>query len=117
MSVSTSIPFSEFVKNVINEKQQQFIEVSDFIWAHPEIRFEEKQSSDALKEALLKEGFEVQSPVAGLDTGFVASYGSGHPIVAILGEYDALEGLSQQKGTSKQGPIVEGGYGYGCGHN
>ncbi|MEH7122224.1 M20 family metallopeptidase [Bacillus sp. JJ1773] len=109
--------FSQFVKNAINDKKQQFIEVSDFIWAHPEIRFEEKQSSNAMKDALMKEGFEVQSPVAGLDTGFVASYGSGHPIVAILGEFDALEGLSQKKGTLKNAPIVEGGHGHGCGHN
>ena len=102
---------------MIHKKKQQFIEVSDFVWAHPEIRFKEKQSSDALKEALMKEGFEVESAVAGLDTGFVASYGSGHPIVAILGEFDALEGLSQQKGISKQEPIIEGGNGHGCGHN
>lgn len=115
MSVTNS--YSQFVKNVINEKQQDFIEVSDYIWAHPEIRFEEEQSSNALKEALKKEGFKVESPVAGLDTAFVATYGSGSPIVAILGEFDALEELSQQKATAKQVPIVEGGYGHGCGHN
>lgn len=117
MSNSTSISLSQFVKNVINKKRQQFIKLSDFIWKHPEIRFEEEKSSNAMKEALMKEGFEVQSPVAGLDTGFVASCGSGHPIVAILGEFDALEGLSQQKGISKHVPILKGGHGHGCGHN
>lgn len=112
-----SASLSQFVKQVIQDKKDEFIKVSDFIWEHPETRFEEKRSSAALQRSLEEEGFQVQAGVAGLDTGFIASYGSGHPIIAILGEFDALEDLSQQKGMSEQMPIVKGGNGHGCGHN
>ena len=68
-------------------------------------------------QALEKEGFQVERNVAGLQTGFIGSFGSGKPVVAILGEFDALPGLSQKKGLTENEPISAGGHGHGCGHN
>lgn len=68
-------------------------------------------------KTLEKEEFTVQRGVAGMKTVFMASYGEGKPIIAILGEYDALDGLSQEGGITEQKPIVSGGSGHGCGHN
>src|SRR5690625_2320808 len=113
----TMTSYAQFVKDAILNRKEKLIKLSDFIWEHPEVRFEEEKSSAALKAALEEEGFSIQAPVAALDTGFVASFGTGHPIVAILGEFDALENLSQQKEVPKHAPIVDGAHGHGCGHN
>src|SRR5690606_33893565 len=63
------------------------------------------------------EGFTLERDVAGLETGFVASFGGGKPVVGILGEYDALSGLSQKSGSKSYDPIIPQGNGHGCGHN
>lgn len=105
------------VSKLIEEKREQFIALSDQIWEVPELYFEERQSSAYLIAALKNEGFEVEQGVAGLETAFVGSYGSGKPVVAILGEFDALAGLSQKKGLTHHDPVVAGGNGHGCGHN
>ncbi|BAN94771.1 amidohydrolase [Plautia stali symbiont] len=83
----------------------------------PETRFEETQSSALLADALAQEGFEVERGVGGLDTAFIAAIGHGQPVIAILGEFDALAGLSQQAGWATPNPLVENGNGHGCGHN
>ena len=106
-----------FINNIIEQKREKFISLSNQIWDNPEIRFEEHQSAETLCNALEEEGFQVEKDVAGLETAFIGSYGSGKPVVAILGEFDALEGLSQKKGLIHQAPITENGYGHGCGHN
>ncbi|WP_043931488.1 M20 family metallopeptidase [Bacillus sp. EB01] len=106
-----------FISDYIEKRKVTFIQLSDKIWATPEPYFEEYKSSDYLCHALAEEGFQVEKDVAGLQTGFIGSYGSGKPLVAILGEYDALPGLSQKKGLTKNEPITAGGYGHGCGHN
>ena len=62
-------------------------------------------------------GFEVESPLAGVQTGFKATYGSGRPVIGILAEYDALTGLSQVAGRDPPGELVKNGCGHGCGHN
>lgn len=105
------------VSNIIEEQKEKWTTLSDKIWEVPELFFEEHQSSAYLSEALEKEGFAVERGVAGLETAFVASFGTGKPVVAILGEFDALAGLSQKKGVSRHEPIEEGGNGHGCGHN
>lgn len=107
----------KLVAQLIEQKRDLFITVSDKVWETPEIYFEEHQSAEILCEALEAEGFAVTKGIAGLETGFVASFGSGKPVVAILGEYDALTGLSQKKGRVQNDPIVPGGHGHGCGHN
>lgn len=107
----------EIISALIEKKRDAFITVSDQIWETPEIYFEEHRSAEYLCHALEAEGFHVEKGIAGLDTGFVASFGSAGPVVAILGEYDALTGLSQKKGMVTNDPIISGGHGHGCGHN
>ena len=106
-----------FISDYIEKRRETFIRLSDKIWETPEIYFEEFQSAEYLCQALEEEGFQVERDVAGLQTGFIGSFGSGKPVVAILGEFDALPGLSQKKGLTKNEPISAGGHGHGCGHN
>ncbi|MET3291227.1 UNVERIFIED_CONTAM: aminobenzoyl-glutamate utilization protein B [Brevibacillus sp. OAP136] len=101
----------------IENKQEKLIRISDQIWGYAETRFEETQSAALLCQALEEEGFAVEKGIANMPTAFVASYGSGSPVVAILGEYDALSGLSQEKGLPTEQAIQAGGNGHGCGHN
>lgn len=86
------------------------------IWRQAELGFKEVNSSALLQEQLKAHGFEVKNNVAGMPTGFVASYGSGSPVIGILAEFDALPGLSQDTVPYRK-PIVENGTGHGCGHN
>ncbi len=86
----------DFIDRYIDQHQARFSALSDAIWDVPETRFEETQSSALLADALAQEGFEVERGVGGLDTAFIASIGHGQPVIAILGEFDALAGLSQQ---------------------
>jgi len=91
--------------------------LSDAIWGYAETGFEEHASSAALRVALEAEGFSVESPLAGIDTAFVASFGSGKPVIALLGEFDALPSSSQAAGRWHRMETVPGGNGHGCGHN
>ena len=86
------------------------------IYEYAEPGYMEYKSSELLINHLEENGFEVQRGVAGMPTAFVASYGSGKPVLAVLAEYDALPGLSQDT-SPENNPVVEGGYGHGCGHN
>ena len=105
------------ISNSIERKKDKFIALSNKIWEVPELHFEEHHSSAYLIVALEEEGFQVERGVAGLQTAFIGSFGTGKPVVGILGEYDALPGLSQKKGLTYPDPIIEGGNGHGCGHN
>ena len=87
------------------------------VWETPELALEEKRSAATLADALLKEGFKVAWGAGGLPTAFVATAGSGSPVVGFLAEYDALPGLSQTAGTATREPVVQDGPGHGCGHN
>jgi aminobenzoyl-glutamate utilization protein B len=91
--------------------------VAKRVWDAPETAFGEKRSSAALAEALKQEGFKVVWGAGGGETAFVATAGSGAPIVGLLAEYDALPGLSQVAGQTRQSPVVQDGAGHGCGHN
>ncbi|MFC1556590.1 amidohydrolase [candidate division KSB1 bacterium] len=90
--------------------------LSDKIWEYAELPMEEYQSSRLLADALEQQGFSVERDIAGMPTAFIASYGSGEPIMGFLAEYDALPGLSQKKLPYKE-PLVIDGDGHGCGHN
>jgi aminobenzoyl-glutamate utilization protein B len=104
------------ILGAVDKKSQLLIEVSDALWEYAEIALLEYKSSKFLTDVLEKEGFKVEREVAGLPTAFVASYGSGKPIIGILAEYDALPGLSQDSTAFKKAR-VEGEAGHGCGHN
>jgi aminobenzoyl-glutamate utilization protein B len=105
------------IEEVIEAKRDTFIDISDRIWEYAETRFEEYQSAELLCQALEQEGFSVEREVGGIKTAFIGSFGSGKPVIGILGEYDALSGLSQHKNSSQKEPLLERGNGHGCGHN
>ena len=92
-------------------------EVSERIWGFSETALQETKSAALLLDVLEKEGFSVTRGVAGMPTAFVASAGTGAPVIGILAEYDALPGLSQAAGAPKKTPRAEGAPGHGCGHN
>ena len=91
-------------------------EVSRRIWEFAELGFQENQSAGLLKSELRAAGFSLAENVAGMPTAFTAAWGQGKPVIAIMGEYDALPGLSQDS-TPERKPLVNGGPGHGCGHN
>ena len=86
------------------------------IWRYAEPGYQETRSSKRLIDLLSEHDFAIQSPIAGMPTAFVASRGSGEPVIAFLAEYDALPGLSQQA-SPVQSPRPEAKYGHGCGHH
>lgn len=102
--------------NWITKNQSRLTEISEKIWKFAEVGLQEYKSSSLLSETLDREGFTVQRGVAGMPTAFVASYGKGKPVIGVLGEYDALPGLSQ-KAIPKKEPVTSGAPGHGCGHN
>lgn len=99
------------------ETAAKFGRISDAIWSYAELGLQEHKSSALLIRTLEEAGFTVEKGLAGMPTCFVASYGTGRPVVGILVEYDALPMLSQQGRNPKQTPVVAGAPGHGCGHN
>jgi len=106
----------DFVVSWIDDHCKAFYGYSNAIWSFAELGFSEFLSSRLLMDLLKERGFRVQEGVAGMPTAFIASWGSGKPVIGISGEYDALPGLSQHVGAEKN-PVVEGAPGHGCEHN
>ena len=102
--------------SVLDEKASLLNAVSDDIWAHPETAFTEFYSAGRLKQALRDEGFAVEENLAGIETAFSGRFGQGRPVIGVLGEFDALSGLSQVGGVTKK-ESAGGACGHGCGHN
>ena len=102
--------------DLLDEKQDFLFSVSDSIWDNPETDYTETVFSGILMDALKKEGFTVTSGLAGIPTAFSGSYGSGSPVIGILGEFDALSGLSQKACATEKEALEPGGNGHGCGH-
>lgn len=100
----------------VEKHQTELIGLSDKIWAYAETALKEFKSSKELADYAEGQGFKVTRNVAGMPTAFVAEFGSGKPIIGILGEYDALPGISQ-KAQATQEPLQAGAAGHGCGHN
>ena len=100
----------------VDRHAAQLTELSDRIWAYAEIALREHKSAAALADFAEKQGFNVQRGVAGMPTAFVATYGEGRPVIGVMGEFDALPGLSQ-KAVAEKTPLAEGAGGHGCGHN
>ncbi len=94
-----------------------FEKIADQIWEYAELSLKEHASAALYCEKLRELGFTVTEKLGGIDTAFCGSYGSGKPVIGILGEYDALSGLSQKAGVCTHDPLVPGGSGQGCGHN
>ena len=84
----------------LDRRAETLFSIGDAVWDHPETDYTEEQSSAILKQALEQEGFTVQSNLDGIPTAFSGTYGSGAPVIGILGEFDALSGLSQKAGIT-----------------
>ncbi|MHC1948359.1 amidohydrolase [Bradyrhizobium sp. UFLA06-06] len=108
---------SDAIWHIAEEKAPAFHKLSDDIWEKPELNFQERAASAAHQEILRAQGFRVQTNVAGLPTALMGEAGKDGPVVAILGEFDALPGLSQEAGVVVRKPLIPGGNGHGCGHN
>ena len=105
------------IYQAVDAKSALLTELSDEIWGYAELSMEEFQSAAAYVRILRAEGFEVEENLCGIPTAFLGRYGSGKPVIGILGEYDALSGLSQEAWATEKKPLAEGGCGQGCGHN
>jgi len=103
--------------SAIDANRDRLYGMSDSIWDHPEVCYHEAYAAGLFCQALREEGFEVRTRQAGIETAFSGSFGHGSPVIGILGEFDAVPGLSQAAGIAAQKAIVEGGAGHGCGHN
>jgi aminobenzoyl-glutamate utilization protein B len=107
----------DFVEDILTARQQMFCDIADEIWDHPETRFEEFWSAERLAGALEAEGFRVTREAGNIPNAFIACVGQGKPVIAVLGEYDALAGLSQQAHCAEPTSATPGANGHGCGHN
>jgi aminobenzoyl-glutamate utilization protein B len=118
-AASTQQPISINKKAVlasVDKHQQGLISLSNQVWAFAEIAMRETKSARVLSDYAEANGFKVQRGVAAIPTAFVAEYGSGRPIIGVLGEFDALPGLSQKALPFKEA-LLNGAPGHGCGHN
>lgn len=106
-----------FIDDAIEADRQRYTDIADQIWDHPETRFEEFWSAEHLASALESAGFTVTRNVGNIPNAFIASFGQGKPVIALLGEYDAPAGLSQQAGCAQPTSVTPGENGHGCGHN
>jgi aminobenzoyl-glutamate utilization protein B len=102
---------------VVDAKRWPFEALSDRVWGMPEILYTEVRSSAEHRQMLEAEGFRTVAGLAGIPTAVMGEAGAGGPVIAILGEYDALPGLSQEAGVAEHRPVEAGGHGHGCGHN
>jgi aminobenzoyl-glutamate utilization protein B len=100
----------------IDARRADLVSLADQVWAFAETALRETRSAALLADYAEKQGLRVERGVAGMPTAFVASYGQGRPVIAVLGEYDALPGLSQ-KAVPERAVLAQGAPGHGCGHN
>ncbi len=106
----------DYVRQAIEDRAPAYSEVAMQIWNFAELGYQEEKSSSLLQEQLREEGFELTAGVAAMPTAFVATYGIGRPIIAILAEFDALPGLSQAAAPYRQPAVVDAA-GHACGHH
>src|ERR1700758_2035582 len=95
----------------------RFTALADRVWGMPEVCYTEARSSAEHLAELRHQGFRITENIADIPTAMMGEWGEGGPVIAFLGEYDALPGLSQEAGIAEPRPIEAGGHGHGCGHN
>jgi aminobenzoyl-glutamate utilization protein B len=108
---------TEAIWDLIDAKREDFLALSDRVWATPEICYTEFKSVAEHTAMLGEQGFRVTEDYCGIPTAVMGEAGEGGPVIAILGEYDALPGLSQEAGVAEYRPLPGNGNGHGCGHN
>lgn len=104
------------VYDAVQRRREELLDLARDLWEHPELSLQEERSAQVLRDFLADAGFAIETGQGGMPTAFVASAGSGDTTIGILGEYDALPGLSQTS-TASPDPVEAGGPGHGCGHN
>lgn len=107
----------ETIWSIVDAKKEAFIKLADRVFDTPETLYKEFQSVKEHIYTLETEGFKITEHICGMPTAVIGEAGDEGPIIAILGEFDALPGLSQEPGVAEYKPIAEGGDGHGCGHN
>jgi aminobenzoyl-glutamate utilization protein B len=108
---------TEEIWRLVDTNKDDFEALSDRVWGMPELCYGEFRSCAEHTAMLQRQGFRVTENVAGIPTAVMGEAGEGGPVIAILGEYDALPGLSQEAGVAEPKPLPGDGYGHGCGHN
>lgn len=103
--------------DAIEKHRLELEALSDAIWEHPQVGYQETYAANAFCRFLEKSGFQVEQNLAGIPTAFCASYGSGAPVIGLLGEFDALPGMSQKANCFQKSAVEEDAPGHGCGHN
>lgn len=106
-----------WIDGFIKSREEEFTGLSREIWKYAETGMEEVKSASALCRVLKENGFRVETDLAKIPTAFAGSFGEGRPVIGFLGEFDALEGLSQSAGIAVKEPEPACGNGHGCGHN
>ena len=109
--VAKMTPEKKTALDWIDKNKSAHDEIAIYIWEHPELCFVEFKSAAKLQKYLYENDFKIEKGISGMETAFIASWGSGNPVIGFLGEYDALPNLSQES------PIAKGAPGHGCGHN
>jgi aminobenzoyl-glutamate utilization protein B len=108
---------TEKIWELVDTRKDDYEALSDRVWEMPELAYGEHRSAAEHRSMLEREGFRIEEHLAGIPTAVMGEAGDGGPVIAILGEYDALPGLSQVAGIAEQRELVAGGNGHGCGHN
>lgn len=106
----------EKLVKLIEENAKTYENLSDAVWESPELCYRETTAAALHVDALKAAGFKVTYPAYGINTAYLAEFGEGCPVIALLSEYDALDGMSQEADANIRKPIVQGGPGHGCGH-
>jgi aminobenzoyl-glutamate utilization protein B len=117
MLASAEMQHDQDVWRLVDAKRDLLIALSDRVWGMPELAYGERRSAAEHVAVLEHEGFRVTTGVAGIPTAVVGEAGDGGPVIALLGEFDALPGLSQEAGVTEPRPVEASGNGHGCGHN
>ncbi|WP_376092086.1 M20 family metallopeptidase [Roseomonas sp. CCTCC AB2023176] len=107
----------EQVWRAVDERRDDYAAFSDRVWDMPEIAYTEARSAAEHVTMLEKEGARITTGLAGIPTAVMGEWGEDGPVIAILGEYDALPGLSNEAGVAEHRPIPGDGHGHACGHN
>lgn len=106
----------QLINEAVKEREEAISRINRTVWQHAELGYQEEKSAKAIANAMEEDGFQVTMGLAGIPTAFSASWGNGKPVIGILGEFDALPGLSQKAGVACQKPVEGTDTGHGCGH-
>ena len=103
--------------SAVDEIEEMLCSMSDALWDHSQVKFQETYAAELFETKLQEEGFTVKKELGGIPTAFSGTFGSGRPVIGLLGEFDALPGMSQEAGILEKKAVKEGAPGHGCGHN